>query len=283
MNEIDINHFSNVARSASIVGGKVLKKYFGQPNTEIKADTKADKSIVTQADREAEVSIIDLLRQNFPLCSFFAEEGYGFDHSDARFQVLVDPLDGTSNFYRSREGYGISVALVDRHKNRRVVFVSTFEPSTHRLWSAALGKGCYLETIGKHEPRTVCVSDRRPEHGELILDASTSPRKTFSSAEHKANIVKAVLPTYKRFRMTGSNVLAHALVANGSFEAAVTDTVGEPFDIAGHLLVEEAGGQASNLEGSSVNIFTDNITVSSNGHGHNELLSVLQAAYHDKN
>ncbi len=284
MESIDIESIAACAREAMLKGSEVLNRYFGLDAESLGAVRKQDNSVQTKADKESEEVVVGVLQRDFPECSIYAEEGGEDRRGDARFQILVDPLDGTSNYYRGREGFGVCVALVDYEQDRQVVFVSSYEPASRRLWTAARGQGCVLEVVdsGRAAVRAR-VSDRAPEGGDICFDASTSPRNVFDSVECKAMIVQKAIPLYKRFRMLGSNVLAHALVAGGNFEAAVTDAVGGPFDIAGHLLVEEAGGRATNLHGQPVNVFDDQIVITSNGKGHDDLLAALQQAYQRPN
>jgi myo-inositol-1(or 4)-monophosphatase len=280
MGSTDLSHFAESAREATLAASAVLWHYFGADTHKLKAVDKQDNSIQTKADLESERTIVSILEPYLKEWSMYAEEGGMIDNHRSRYTVLVDPLDGTSNYSRARDGFGISIALVDLGSDvPTAVFVSTYEPSTKRLWTAARNEGCFLEVIGTRPRKAVRVSDTPPEKGDLCYDASTSPRDVVKSAEHKAEIVRSVIPMYKRFRMLGSNVLAHAFVASGSFEAAVTDTVGGPFDIAGYLLVEEAGGKASNLSGGPVNVLTDKVVITSNGIGHEKLISTLRQFY----
>jgi myo-inositol-1(or 4)-monophosphatase len=276
----NLSQFKESCKCAMLAASEVLWKYFGATKSELEVIVKQDQSVRTRADLESEQVIQVELTPYLKNCSLLSEEAGMRDGVSSDYLILVDPLDGTSNYYRGRESFGISIALISTAtEHPQTIVVSTYEPSTKRLWSAIRGQGCSLEVVGVSPPKQVHVSSLSPEKGDLCYDASTTPRDVLRSREHKAEIISRVLPTYKHFRMLGSNVLAHALVANGSFEAAVTDTVGGPFDIAGHLLVEEAGGMVSNLLGAPINVLTEKVVITSNGIGHDRLVAALRQQY----
>jgi myo-inositol-1(or 4)-monophosphatase len=279
MARIDLDEFLECARNAVVAGGDILLRLFGG-REELNARQKEDGTIQTDADVESERAVLDALIRYKQTCAIYAEEGgFGWMH-DSSYVIMVDPLDGTSNYFRNRGGFGVSAAIAEMTDGRPDLrAVATLDPTTRQLWTAIKGSGCYLEFVGSGRRRRVHVSPKRPREGDLCLDASTLGRLPIKSAHHKAMIVEGLMPIYRRFRMLGSNVLAHALVANGSFEAAVTDTVGGPFDVAGVLLVTEAGGVATDIAGNDVDVFRNKIVVSSNGRGHDELLVALRRLY----
>jgi myo-inositol-1(or 4)-monophosphatase len=279
---VERREFATRARGALVRAGDLLQRSFRSDGTSLDVRVKEDGSLLTAADLESEREILEVLSPYRSTCTFLTEEGEPSVVPEATFLILVDPLDGTSNFCRRRVGFAVAVALVDTRATPPSVVVSlALEPTTGRLWTAIRGEGCTLE--GLSEPRSgpllVRVSERPPATGELCLDASTTPSEVMRGPNHKARVAAAVLGRYRRFRMTGSNVLMHALVANGSYEAAITDTVAGPFDLAGCLLVEEAGGRVTNLRGEPPNILEDKVVVLSNGLGHDELVEALHGEY----
>jgi myo-inositol-1(or 4)-monophosphatase len=272
--------FMRLARAAALGAERTLWSYFGALPEELKATKKPDGTLCTLADLESEQAIRSALAPLSSDCSFYGEELSKEEMCDARYSILIDPLDGTSNYYRGRSDFGICIALVDNLENSgQVISVIVYEPSTRRLWTAHKGHGAFVEHIGQCPPKPVRVSQRLPKEGDLCYDASTSARRPIRTVEHKITAISEGIRFYKRFRMLGSNVLAHALVANGSFEAAVTDTVGGPFDLAGYLLVEEAGGMATNLELKKINVWKDLVVITSNGKAHEQFVHALKSHY----
>jgi myo-inositol-1(or 4)-monophosphatase len=280
ISKLDISEFLSIAQNALVDASRILDEFFFGGAAAMKPRTKSDASLVTAADLASERLIQQRLSPYLEFCTMYFEERGYVQGRTKRYQILVDPLDGTSNFSRVRSEYALCIALADMESENQDVIVSiAYEPLSGRMWSACRGGGCSMQVIGKSQSHAVYVSTLEARKGDVCLDASITPRKTFASVASKAAIIARVMPLFKGFRMLGSNVLAHALVANGSFEAAITDTVGGPFDIAGYLLVEEAGGKASNLYGEPVNVFNDQVIVTSNGIDHEQLISLLREAY----
>ncbi len=265
-----------MARAAVLRAEKSLWKYFGVPREELQAVTKKDGTVCTVADLESEKAIREEIATWEGKYSFYGEELGG--EKSAPYTILIDPLDGTSNYYRGRVDFSICVALAKNDGGgSHVIAVLTYEPATKRIWTAMKGQGAYLESSGKSI--RVCVSTLPPSKGDICYDAYTNRGFALASEEQKAGILRAAILKYRKIRLLGSNVLAHALVASGNFEAAVTDAVGGPFDIAGILLVKEAGGKATNLSLTEVDVWKDSVVVSSNGIQHEELVRTLAPLY----
>ncbi len=280
MPPIELAHFFELSKVAILKASSLLLKNFAETREQLNVTVKQDQTIQTKSDLESEQIILSALSPFLGDCSFYSEETEGNYKQGSRYVILIDPLDGTSNYYRARSGFGMTIALVHFFEGfPNVIMVLTYEPNTKRLWSAARGEGCFLEFVGSGPPHKVHVSNIPPNEGDICFDASTISHRVIENSTHKSGIIQKIIPIYKNFRMLGSNVIAHALVANGSFEAAVTDTVGGPFDIAGFLLVEEAGGKASNLIGQPINVFEDSVIVTSNGIGHEKLVKMLCPFY----
>src|SRR5215510_399020 len=97
----------NVVIEAAKAAGEVALHYF---RTNLKVETKADRTPVTQADRECEAKIVEVLSQGFPAYGFLGEEmGERPGHVNARW--IVDPIDGTKNFIRGIPFFATLIAL----------------------------------------------------------------------------------------------------------------------------------------------------------------------------
>ncbi len=280
MNKSILYEFVENAKAALVESSTILWKYFGVPKNELEVRQKSDGTILTKADIDAEQIIIKYLEYFINQWSYLGEECGLIGNNASDYQIAVDPLDGTSNYYRGRLNFGSSITLIDRAKNYdQVICVVSFEPATERMWYAIKNEGAYLKQANCGESIELKVSDLESHEGTICYDASTEFQKTVYSPRHKVEILDKIIPHYKEVRLIGSNVLAHALVANGSFEAAVSDAIGGPYDIAGYLLVQEAGGTVSNLLGKPIDIFKDTIVVTSNGKGHEALIYILKDMY----
>jgi myo-inositol-1(or 4)-monophosphatase len=280
MNKTIVYDFVEKAKVALTESSKILWKYFDIHKKDLDIKNKSDGTILTKADIEAEQTITKYLEYFINRWSYLGEEVGLIGKKDSSYQIIADSLDGTSNYYRGRLNFGSSIALIDKDKkNDQVICVVTFEPATKRMWSTIRNEGAYLEQIDTGKSKKIKVSNLDFKKGVLCYDASTKFKGIVRSPQHKMEILDKIVPFFKEIRMIGSNVLAHALVANGSFETAVSDAVGGPYDIAGYLHVQEAGGVSTNIYGEPINILTDRIVVTSNGKMHDELIQVLQCIY----
>src|SRR5262245_32015566 len=118
--------FINLARTAIVSAEDVLRKYFGASPEKLEAVIKADGTVRTIADVESERMIKKVLAPLAGTCSFQGEE-LGKSGEAKAYSIFVDPLDGTSNYYRARSDFGICIALVDKRlKNRQVVSVAVY-------------------------------------------------------------------------------------------------------------------------------------------------------------
>ena len=253
-----------LARQAADVADAVSLPGFQQRGFTV--ERKADKSEVTELDRNTESAISNLLRAERPDYSLYGEEHGVVGPADAACQWVVDPIDGTSNFVRGVPVWATLIALV--HEGEPVLGVVS-APALGMRWWAARGLGAHHSTFGTSQQ--IHVSDV----GELRR-ASASITVTESwHAANKTEQLNALQRNVGRVRNYG-DFWQHMLVAQGAVDFAI-DAIGlGPYDIAAlAAIVTEAGGTWTNRHGEA-NWQSDSL-ITSNGRLHGAVISALES------
>lgn len=248
-------------RAADVADGVSLPGFRQRGFT---VERKADKSEVTELDRNTESAISNLLRSERPNYSLYGEEHGVVGPTDASFQWVIDPIDGTSNFVRGVPVWATLIALV--HEGEPVLGVVS-APALGMRWWAARGLGAHYGIFGTSQQ--IHVSDV----GELRR-ASASITVTESwHAANKTDQLNALQRNVGRLRNYG-DFWQHMLVAQGAIDLAI-DAIGlGPYDIAAiAAIVAEAGGTWTNRHGDSE--WRSDSLITSNGRLHGAVLGAL--------
>lgn len=235
----DLNLALKLARTAE---SEIMPRY-----RRATVDIKPDGSEVTDADRNAERLIRELLAKERPNDSVLGEE-MGGTLTRGRCWV-VDPVDGTAWFTLGMPLFGTLVALVvDKEPVVGVIHMPVIGETVY----AARGQGCFFVAPGI-EAQRVRVSDS-VKLGECIGSASgLHATDSAPMAGHPEWQVAGLAAKIRKFRFCG-DCGQHGLVARGRLHFAI-DTVMKPWDIAALVpCVEEAGGVVSSLSGGRDNI-----------------------------
>ena len=201
----------------------------------------APASISTEADRQAQETILSHLRRAFPNDALCAEETTPTLANAARTGErlwIVDPIDGTRGFARKNGEFSVMVAFVDH--GRPAVGV-VLEPAHGRLTYAALGKGCWRQDGADTAP-TMCRVSSVTDLAKASLVQSHSKNPAVPTPPVRSIQPARVVETY-------SAGIKLALVARGDVDLYVnTYSAFHDWDAcAGHILVTEAGGTATGL------------------------------------
>lgn len=242
----------------AVEAGHLLVRYLGARVVRVKWGT----DIVTEADEAAERFIREEVQRHFPGHRIVGEE-YGSSEGDGEWEWVVDPLDGTQNFARGSTYFSVSIALV---RAGEVQVGAVCRPLTHELFLAERGRGA----TRNGEPLTVSETSR-VEESIVVLDWSRRParRETFARMQ---NLFYAA----DKVRSFGSAALDLCSVAAGHLDAFVHPGL-SPWDFAaGHLILQEAGGTITTLEGAPRTIEAGSVAAT-NGRIHRELLSLVTA------
>lgn len=230
-----------IALDAAAAAADISREYF-RGNLEVM--TKADRTPVTQADIECEEAIKRIILTAFPEHGFFGEET-GVTRDDAEYLWLVDPIDGTKGFIRQYPFFSTQIALM--RDGELILGVSSGTMFDELAW-AERGQGAWLNG------ERIAVSEiDRPEQSAI----STGNLKSLAGSEGWSalgNIVAAA----DRIRGYGDFYHYHLLAA-GRIEAVVESDV-NILDVAAlSVIVQEAGGRFTDLNGAPVNLKTRSV------------------------
>jgi myo-inositol-1(or 4)-monophosphatase len=224
------------ARHLAIKAGEVLLRHF---RTAFSVEMKGWADPVTVADREAEALISRELRRRFPTDGLDGEEEGETAGTSGR-TWLIDPLDGTVNFSGGMPTFAVVLALVEDAEPERARLNVTYDPIRDELFHAVRGQGAYLNGERLEVARHSDLS-RAMAHIHL----SSHPEVRAAGIE----IVRRLSEVAPHIRNLGSTAIAQAYVAAGRIDAHVKVLSGRWDVVGGNLLIEEAGGVATALDG----------------------------------
>jgi histidinol-phosphatase len=230
-----------VALDAAHAAAEVIRHYYRDG---VEVTFKPDATPVTRADVESEEVIRRAIMSAFPDHGFYGEET-GSRGLDAEYLWLVDPIDGTRSFVRGYPFFSTQIALM--HKGRMIVGVSSAPAFGEIAW-AERGRGAWLDG---HRCRVSSI-------GQVEEAAISSGNlRTLASGPRWANWAE-VVKRVARIRGYGDFYHYH-LLASGRIDAVVESDV-NILDIAAlSLIVEEAGGQFTDLDGRPVGLGTTSV------------------------
>jgi len=225
--------------AAAIASALILRDY-----ARLAPDSSAAADVTTQTDRASQDAILQELSARFPNDGFRAEETTpalaGLASSGERLWV-IDPIDGTRGFVGKVGEFSVMIALV---VGGEAVVGVVAEPAHDRVTYASQGSGCRQRT-GRRSPEVVCVSGTAALKAAALIQSHSKPGRP--APEVLALAPARVIETY-------SAGVKLARVADGSADVYVcTYAALNDWDLAaGHVLVAEAGGRVTRLDGSAI-------------------------------
>jgi histidinol-phosphatase len=239
--------------AARAAGEIALRYYRGGFDVTI----KPDQTPVTQADREAERAIRDILGRAFPDWGFLGEELGEAGATDMRW--IIDPIDGTKNFVRRIPFWAVLIGLEEKGEITTGV---VYNPVSGELFTARKGEGAFLNG------ERIRVSDCGDVKDATVLHSGL---RLLREAGHWDGFLRLVDAGY-RTRGFG-DYYGYGLLAQGKAEIYVEVDL-KPWDIAPvKILVEEAGGRLTDLSGRPT--IYDGSVLATNGRLHAEALRLL--------
>lgn len=255
MSKPSLNDLLNVATDAAYAAGRRTLAYF---NTGVAVETKADNTPVTQADREAEAMIRQIILNHYPTHSILGEEG-GIHEGDKEYRWIIDPIDGTKSFVCGTPLYGVLIGVEVGGKPQVGVI---YLPVTDEMISAATGLGA------KWNGRTARVSNVSKLSDAVVCCTS------ITSALERSDAFCAITSKAKVTRGWG-DCYGHALVATGRADIMLDPRM-NPWDCAPILpIMQEAGGHYVTWKGEPDIYGPDG--VSTNGALHAEVMAILKS------
>ncbi len=221
-------------RAARKAGKVLLETYRGPHNIKI----KGERDIVTEADLAAETVVVQEILAGCPEAWIIAEESYNQRvASTDRPTWYIDPLDGTTNFARGLPCFSVSIAMAQAGQ---LVCGAVYDPLHDHLFHAQRGQGAFLNG----QPLQVSAVGSL-ENAILLLDW---PRDQ-EARQESASALRRLVPLTDAVRSTGSAALSLCYLAAGWADLYFQYTL-MPWDVAaGVLIIEEAGGQVSGMDG----------------------------------
>jgi myo-inositol-1(or 4)-monophosphatase len=221
-----MRHYLDAAVTAARAAGEMLRHNFEKP-LQVSAAMKHD--IKLEIDVRAQDLITRLLLKEFPQHALCGEEGIGGDQASA-FQWVVDPLDGTVNYFYGIPHFCVSIAL--RHEGEIIVGV-IYDPIRNELWTGQKGEAPTLNG------RKFRVSER-VDLAEAVVSVGLS--KTGITIEAGVPLLQTMVHRARKCRLLGSAALDMAYVACGRMDAYIEQGISLWDVAAGWILVETAGG-----------------------------------------
>jgi len=202
-----------------------------------KIETKAHNDWVTNVDQAAENIIIDVLHEAYPKHNFLCEERGSLEFGDPDNVWIIDPLDGTTNYIKGLPHYVVSIALQTKGRLEHAVL---YDPNLQEIFTASRGQGAQLND------KRIRVSSQYKFDGSILSFAVPRLKEYLPQCHHAVDVLYNQMAGLRR---TGATALDLAYVAAGRLDAFWNINM-QPWDLAaGVLLVREAGGMVTDLDG----------------------------------
>ncbi len=258
----DPEAFLGEVEAVARLGGAQLMAYWRSLAAD-QINEKSRNDLVTAADVASENAILEAVTRRFPSHRVLAEESGSSRDEDAAPTWIVDPLDGTTNFVHGIPQFAVSIGVAVQG---RVDFGVIFDPCKNDMFTAARGRGARWNGVPCR------VSGRGGLKGSLI--ATGFPFKAHRLLDPYLAIFKDVFLRCKAIRRPGAAALDLAYTACGLFDGFFEFQL-SPWDVAaGSVLVEEAGGVITDMNGAAGFLENGNVVCGPPG-VHDELLAVV--------
>jgi len=227
----------NVMVQAAFKAGKSLSRDFGEVQN-LQVSLKGPGDYVSQADRKAEKLLREELLKARPTYGFLGEESEEIIGTDGAHRWIVDPLDGTTNFLHGIPHFSISIAL---ERQGEIVCAVILNPATDELYTAERGGGAFLND------RRLRVAARKSLSDAVI--ATGTPH--LGHGNHGTYLVELrhVMGEVAGVRRFGAASLELGYVAAGRIDGYWERGLSAWDIAAGMLLIREAGGWVTDLDG----------------------------------
>jgi myo-inositol-1(or 4)-monophosphatase len=228
---------ANIALRAARKAGDFMLRAMDRPE-EFDIETKAPNDFVSNIDKTAEAIIVDQIRETYPDHAIIGEE-FGAKSGNSEFTWIIDPLDGTLNFLQGIPHFAISIGIMKgRHHEHGIIY----DPLRGEEFIASRGSGAQLN--GKR----IRVS-ARSKLEDCVLATGLPPGSVETRLDEYMVGLQALTGSCRGIRRAGSAALDLAYVAAGRTDGFWEMGLSQWDIAAGIVLVREAGGFVSDLEG----------------------------------
>ncbi len=222
----DYSNYLLAAESAARLAGEFLRTHFHSVK---QVDEALPHDIKLRLDKDCQTLIATHLLKNFPESAILGEEGET-GSSAAEFCWIIDPIDGTVNYFYGIPIFCVSIAL---QHNGKLVLGCVYDPMQDECFSAISGQQAWLN----HMP--VCVSSRnRMAEAVVFIGHGTHDGSGDVGVRRFAHISRQV----RKIRILGSAALSICYIAAGRFDAYVEGRINLWDFAAARVILEEAGG-----------------------------------------
>jgi myo-inositol-1(or 4)-monophosphatase len=255
----------NVMVAAARKAARGLKRDFGEIE-HLQVSLKGPANFVSAADHRAEEVLRAELARARPGYGFLGEEGGRQEGADKTHCWIVDPLDGTTNFLHGIPQFAISIAL---ERDGTIVAGVVYNPANEELFIAERGKGAFL-----NDQRLRVAARQRLAEAVVACGLPHLGRGDLAQFRKEFAVVQEKVAGIRRF---GAAALDLAWVAAGRLDAFWERNL-SPWDMAaGLLMVREAGGFVSDLDGRD-DIFAKGEIIAGNETMQRDILALIRAA-----
>lgn len=256
------NHLLQFAKKVAYDAGKMALNY--QKKSFTVSTKSGDNDLVTSIDKICDEFICRTILTHFPDHSILSEES-GLTEGTGEYKWIIDPIDGTTNFAHGLPLFAVSIAVV--HQGKPIIGVVEIPGLGETFWGQQ-GKGAFIAM------RPIGVS-KVNELKKSLLGTGFPYERTAPRYKKSMELFDAFYGASQGVRRFGSAAVDMCFVASGRFDGFWEYDL-QPWDIAaGKIILEEAGGMVTNMDGSTFNPKLKNI-VASNGQIHSEMLKVIQ-------
>jgi len=253
-----------ILKQIALEAGKLVKDGYKRPKN---ITHKGVVDLVTEYDQRVEKLILSRLQEYFPGYSLVGEESYDGDLQGSKI-IYIDPIDGTTNFIHGIPHLGISIGIWE---DNAPIAAVVYNPILHEMFSAAANHGAFCNDI------PLRVSEQDELQQSLIGTGFPYAKVNMSTEYHWViDTLTSILPHIRDIRRLGAAAIDLCYLAQGRIDGFYEIDL-QPWDVAaGILIVQEAGGEISNLSGEPYNI-SDKGIVASNSKIHTQILSHTKA------
>lgn len=255
----------NVMVQAAMKAGRSLVRDFGEVQN-LQVSMKGPADFVSNADRKAEEIVFQELSRARPDWGFLMEERGAVEGKDSQHRWLVDPLDGTTNFLHGIPHFAVSIAL---ERDGQIVAGVILNPALDELYTAEKGGGAFLND------RRIRVAARQ-RINEMVFGTGMP---FLGKGDHARFLyeMRHVMAECSGIRRIGAASLDLGYVAAGRFDGFWERALG-PWDLAaGSILVREAGGFVTDVEGRPFDAMKGDI-LCGNEFAHKQLAELIKRA-----